>query len=310
MTERKYLIGMDGGGTKTKCIVTDLALNPLFECSGGPSNFNIIGTEKVSATILELVIESISQLNISVNHVASILIGTTGAGRFNDAEKLKNDFLAYSESKGYKFDLFSVESDARIALEGAFSGRPGALLIAGTGSIIFGKDSNQNIHRVGGFGRLIGDEGSGLTIGKKGLNQVAKFYDGRAQKTILAEFLTRDFGITDSSQLITEVYTNNFDLASFAPKVIEAAELGDKYANRILQEETDELLLHIDIMFKILKVRPQQLCFVGGLIAKDNYYSGLLKKKIFSRLPDIQITLAENSPEIGAAIMARNKLLG
>ncbi|MFA5803287.1 MAG: BadF/BadG/BcrA/BcrD ATPase family protein [Melioribacteraceae bacterium] len=306
--EKKYLIGLDGGGTKTKCIITDFNLIPLYTCQGGPSNFLLIGTQQVSETIFSLIHESITYLKISLGDVASILIGTTGAGRQSDAEKLKADFIQYAQSKGYSFKSFNVDSDARIALEGAFSSGIGLLLIAGTGSVIFGKDRNHKIHRVGGFGRLIGDEGSGNTIGRRGLNQVAKQFDGRGDKTLLTELLIRDFGITDSSQLITEVYRNNFDTASFAPKVIEAAQNGDKIANRILEEESDELLLHVKSINNMICEETLKLCLMGGTIATDNYYSAMFKKKIEVQLPNVKIVSAENPPEIGAAFMAKNML--
>lgn len=304
----KYLIGLDGGGTKTKCVVTDFDLNPLYECKGGPSNFLLIGTQAVSETILALILEAMNHLKISSDEIASIFIGTTGAGRPNDAQKLKGDFISYAESKGYSFKSFNVDSDARIALEGAFSGGTGSLLIAGTGSIIFGKDENNQIHRVGGFGKLIGDEGSGSTIGKRGLNQAAKEFDGRGEKTLVTKMLIHDFKISDSSQLITEVYRNNFDVASFAPKVIEAAQSGDMIAIRILEEESDELLLHVKSMFNMINQEKLKLCLIGGTIATENYYSAMFKKKIEKQLPNVTVVLAENPPEIGAAFMAKNML--
>lgn len=302
----KYFIGLDGGGTKTKCVITDESFKPLYTCLGGPSNFLMIGTEKVSETILSLIQECTDTLNISTDQIKSILIGTTGAGRLADANKLKEDFVLYSKSKGYTFNSFNVESDARIALEGAFSGGAGALLIAGTGSIIFGKDKNSQIHRAGGFGRLIGDEGSGNTIGRRGINQAAKEFDGRGEKTLLTEFLKRDFGISDSSQLITEVYRNNFDMAAFAPKVIEAANSGDEAARIILDEESEELLMHVKAMFQMLGEDTMKICLVGGTITTENYYAQLFKEKIESRMRGVKISTAENPPEIGAAIMAKS----
>lgn len=306
--EKKYLIGLDGGGTKTKCVITDMRFQPLYECQGGPSNFLIIGTEKVSETILTLVLDCVSFLNISVEEIASIFIGTTGAGRVSDANKLKDDFIAYSLSKGYSFNTFNVESDARIALEGAFSGKAGSLLIAGTGSVIFGKDSKGQIHRVGGFGRLIGDEGSGNTIGRRGLNQVAKDLDGRGEKTELTKLLNVHFGISDTPQLITEVYRNNFDMATFAPKVIEAAKNGDNAANRILEEESDELILHVKSIFNMIGEESMKLCLVGGTIATENYYAEMFRRKIETQLPKVKIIMAENPPEIGAAFMAKSMI--
>ncbi|MDQ7817259.1 MAG: BadF/BadG/BcrA/BcrD ATPase family protein [Melioribacteraceae bacterium] len=305
---KKYLIGLDGGGTKTKCVVTDFDLIPLYDCQGGPSNFLIIGTELVSETILSLILESTSNLGILPDDIASIFIGTTGAGRESDALKLKNDFIQFSGKKGYDFKTFNVDSDARIALEGAFSGGPGALLIAGTGSIIFGKNQSNNIFRVGGFGRLLGDEGSGNTIGRKGLNEVAKEFDGRGAKTLMSELLKRDFGINDSSQLITEVYRNNFDLAAFAPKVIEAAQNNDEVAIKILEEESDQLILHVKSMINLIGDEAMKLCLVGGTITIDNLYSKMFKAKIELHTPEVKITQAENPPEIGAVLMAKTKL--
>jgi N-acetylglucosamine kinase-like BadF-type ATPase len=182
------------------------------------------------------------------------------------------------------------------------------LLIAGTGSVIFGKDRNHQIHRVGGFGRLIGDEGSGNTLGRRGLNQVAKEFDGRGDKTVLTEILKRDFRITDSSQLITEVYRNNFDIASFAPKVIEAAQNGDRIAIKILDEESDELLLHVKAIFNMIGQETLKLCLIGGTVAMENFYSAMFKKKIELHLPNVKIMSAENPPEIGAVFMAKTML--
>jgi len=303
--DKKYLAGLDGGGTKTKCVITDFNLNPLYTCQGGPSNFLLIGTQIVSETILSLILDSISYLKISMDQIASILIGTTGAGRPSDAQKLRNDFLHYAKSNGYLFNSFNVDSDARIALEGAFSGGIGSLLIAGTGSVIFGKDKNNRIYRVGGFGKLIGDEGSGSTLGKHGLNQIAKEFDGRGEKTILTEILRRDFGISDSAQLITEVYRNNFDIASFAPKVIEAAQNGDVVAKKILDEESDELLLHVKSMYNMIGEETLKLCLIGGTLATENFYSKMFIKKVEQYLSNIKIVSAENPPEIGAAFMAK-----
>ncbi|MCX7876083.1 MAG: hypothetical protein N2321_07955 [Melioribacteraceae bacterium] len=304
---KKYLVGLDGGGTKTKCVVTDLQFNKLYECVGGASNFLIIGTEKVSETIFNLINDSIQKLGINYNEIASVLIGTTGAGRIEDADKLKNDFIEYSKSKGVELKFF-VESDARIALEGAFSGKSGALLIAGTGSIIFGKDRNNKIYRVGGFGKLIGDEGSGTTLGKRGLNAIAKFFDGRGKKTILVDYLKNDFNISDGQSLISAVYRNNFDIASFAPKVIEAANQNDDEAIKICEEETDELILHVKSMFKLLNEEKMKLCLVGGIISNENFYSKLFKKKLNKELSNVELVLPEYPPEMGAIFLANEKI--
>jgi N-acetylglucosamine kinase-like BadF-type ATPase len=296
---------MDGGGTKTKCILTDFNLNPIYETGGGASNFLVIGTEKVAVTILELIKDCIDSKNISIDDLQAVVLGTTGGGRRNDAELLEKQIFAYAEQKSLKINKFKVESDARIALEGAFSGKSGSILIAGTGSIMFGKDNKGEIHRVGGFGRYIGDEGSGYRIGRKGLNAVARYMDGRAKSTKIADLLDQEFSISTSEQLITEVYRNNFNIASVAPLVFESAESGDKIAQRILEDEADELLQHITAMKVKLNVEMLKVSLIGSILTTPNYFSYLFNEKVVRRFADVKIMEAEHSPEFGAALIAK-----
>ncbi len=301
----KYLIGIDGGGTKTHCLTTDLNGNILYECFGSASNFLILGTEKVSQTILELIDECKNKLNISYDDISCVLLGTTGAGRRSDAERLQTNFNEFIKLKNISISSFRVESDARIALEGAFSGGPGSILIAGTGSIMFGKDAANNIHRVGGFGRFIGDEGSGYSLGRKALTAISKELDGRGNKTVLTNLLSDKFKIETPEKLIIEIYKNNFDIASAAPLVLQAAEMEDKIALKIIDEETDELLSHISTMAEKIDVPILNVAFIGGIISNDNLYSKTLKKKIAENLPAILIKQSENPPEVGAILMAK-----
>jgi N-acetylglucosamine kinase-like BadF-type ATPase len=174
-----YYIGIDGGGTKTHCLLCSSEGKVLFETFGGPSNFLMIGTEEVCETVYNLIAACLQSENITWSDIASVVLGTTGAGRRSDAETFEKAFAEYLEKKEVSLRDFHVESDARAALEGAFSGNPGSILIAGTGSIMFGKKQTGEIVRVGGFGRFIGDEGSGFMLGKKGLIAAAKQFDGR-----------------------------------------------------------------------------------------------------------------------------------
>lgn len=301
----KYLIGMDGGGTKTKCVLTDINLKPVYETTGGPSNFLVIGAETVSETILNLINDCTLSQNILSDDIQAIVLGTTGGGRRSDAEVLESQIIKDAAQKSIALNKFRVESDARIALEGAFTGKAGSILIAGTGSIMFGKDNEGKIHRVGGFGRYIGDEGSGYRIGRIGLNAVARYFDGRAKQTKIAELLEQEFSISSAEELITEVYRNNFNIASMAPLVFDAAESGDKIAQRILEDEADELLLHISAMKTKLNVELLKVSLVGSILKTPNYFSYLFNEKVVRRYNDVKIMEAEHSPEFGAALMAK-----
>ncbi len=302
----KYYIGLDGGGTKTKCVLTDENFQSIYECTGGASNFLIQGTEKVSETLYNLIKETITASNLSEDKIESVLLGTTGAGRVADANSLRDSFVKYSENKNSNFKNFFVESDARIALEGAFSGNPGSILIAGTGSIMFGKDRAGNIHRVGGCGRFIGDEGSGYSIGRKGLIAVSKHLDGRDNLTLLTKFLREEFNIDDLPALITKIYKENFDIASVTPFVIKAANAGDKACLKILEDESDELILHVKSMKELLKEEKLRLSLIGSTITTENIYAQFFKEKI-NTLGSVILQEPDFPPAIGAAIMAKNQ---
>jgi N-acetylglucosamine kinase-like BadF-type ATPase len=306
----KYILGIDGGGTKTECAaVSSTDLTVIYQCTGGPSNFLIIGIEKASENLFSLLENCRSNLNCEYEDFEIVLLGTTGAGRRSDAERLEAGFKDYLTTKKISLKNFAVESAARIALEGAFSGLPGSILIAGTGSIMFGKDKPGNIHRVGGFGRFIGDQGSGYMIGRKGLIAVSKDFDGRGEETILTGIINENFGISSHEILITEVYKNNFDIASFAPYVINAASEGDSAAVKIIEEETDELIEHITAMKEKIGEDPLHLSFIGGIISNENYYSSLLKKKMVELLLNVRIQKADHPPAMGAVFLAK-ELIG
>ncbi len=298
----KYLIGIDGGGTKTKCVTADITGQPIYETAGGPSNFLIHGLDNVSENIFNLINDCIKNLNCDFNDLTCIILGTAGAGRKEDADKLKDHFIKFAKGQ---IKNFYVESDARIALEGAFPEKPGCILISGTGSIMFGKDANGNIHRVGGFGRYIGDEGSGYSLGKKGLEVISKFYDGRGRSTLLSQFVSNTFGINNGEELINAVYKNNLDIASLAQHVINAAKKDDAICKKIINEEIEELILHVYAMKEKLKLKKMGVSLSGSIITNDNYLSRILRKKITDRFDDVIIKEPEQPPVMGALLIAK-----
>jgi N-acetylglucosamine kinase-like BadF-type ATPase len=302
-----YLIGMDGGGTKTDCIAADIDGNILFTSTGGPVNILIMDKIKVFETLFDLLIQCKTNLKTEFGNFQSVFLGTAGAGRKSDAEKLESGFKEYLKSKGVHLNFF-VDSDARIALEGAFKGKPGSILISGTGSIMFGKDLNERIHRVGGFGRIVGDEGSGYNIGRKGLNAVSKYFDGRGDHTILRKYLFDKFNIDSAEELINEIYRHKLDLAAVAPLVIEAAEKGDQICLRIVDEECEELVLHILAMVKKLKVQELKLTLIGGIVNTNNFFSMTLRKKIDLLAIKVKLQEPELPPAMGAVLLAKENM--
>jgi len=304
----KYLIGFDCGATKTKCALADIDGNITCSANGKPSNYLVIGVDNAARNILSLLDKFKNELDFTQAEIEKVVIGAAGAGRKDDAERLLKAVTESASVKGIIFKSITVVSDAQIALEGAFPGKPGCILIAGTGSIIYGKDKVGNVFRAGGFGRLIGDEGSGYSIGRKALQAAAKYFDGRGEKTLIVKLVAEKFFIKTSDDLISKLYKENFDIASVAQIVLTVAEDGDKIALNILAEESDQLIELIKAMMKKMNTGELNVSTAGSLISNKNDYSDMLLKKIKTYLPSVKVIKPEHSPVEGAIILAKEML--
>jgi len=303
-----YLLGFDCGATKSECAAAGTDGIILHSITGKPANFLVIGAAKASHNILSLIKECKAKLNFDDYDIISIVIGAAGAGREVDAEKLRSALLKLASNTGITIKSLTVIGDAQIALEGAFPNKSGSILIAGTGSIIYGKDEEGKIYRVGGFGRIIGDEGSGYSIGRKALKSVANFFDGSGERSDIVSLMSEKYKINSSEELIKKIYKENFDIASVAELVLDSAHKGDKIAMAILEEETDELVHQLRVMMKKMDVDELNVSFAGSLVLNKNVYSDMLLEKIKSSLPTITIVKAKYSPVQGAIRIAREML--
>jgi len=303
----EYIIGMDGGGTKTHGIISDLDGNPFAEVMGGSANFQMLGVDVVARSILKLILELVQKVGCDFHDVKIIVIGLAGAGKEEDKSKIYNGIVKIANEYNLKLPKLIIETDARIALEGAFMGGAGIVLISGTGSVMFAKDTNGEIHRIGGWGRFIGDEGSGFSLGCEALRAVAKFIDGRGGKTILKDLIFEKFKITDLREVVSKIYSGEFDPASVAPIVTEAGEMGDEIAIKILDDACYELLTHIKAMLGKSNFGERvKLVLMGGVLRNENYLSRKLKKEITENFPQVDLIEPMASPAYGAIIYARN----
>jgi N-acetylglucosamine kinase-like BadF-type ATPase len=308
MNQHLYVIGIDSGGTKTTAILCALDNAILAEAQGGPSNFQIIGVEQSAATILDLIETCCHSVGCKVSQIGAIVAGLAGAGRPGDQQQMTDGLLASAEKRNLTLNKIRIESDARIALEGAFGGKPGIILIAGTGSIVFGKDDRGKTHRAGGWGRIIGDDGSGYAIGQEAFRAVARYLDDLGGKTKLGKFLDAKYGFKTQEDIINALYKRNFDVASIAPTVIEAASGGDRIARRILIDGcsglTELARVVCSKMNKGKNFNKPQLVMTGSLLLNQNIYSRMVRLSIKRNLPHVSIREPESSPVVGAALMA------
>jgi N-acetylglucosamine kinase-like BadF-type ATPase len=304
---KRFVVGVDGGGTKTHAILVGMDGTVLAEASGGPTNLQTVGIAKAAQTLLDLILACCQSAQAEPAMLQNIVLGLAGAGRPGVRTELADKLTALSVKKKFPMKHISVETDARIALEAAFAGGSGIALIAGTGSIALYHTEDGKYLRAGGWGNILGDEGSGFAIGRDGLTAAMRQFDGRGEKTLLTKKALDHFGLAAMDELIPKIYQEHADPASFAPLVLSAAAERDRIAHLILVKNASELADHVRILTMLS--RPKHMlpvCLMGGLLANENIYSKLVKEKIVASLPQVLVLKPKFPAAFGAAILGLN----
>jgi N-acetylglucosamine kinase-like BadF-type ATPase len=309
MTKKEFVVGMDGGATKTAAMLTDLKGIVLAEETGGASNPQVVSPEKTAVVIVDLLERLAEKAGCKTTDIVSTVAGLAGAGREGDKERVRNAVAAEARKRRLTIGRVGVDSDGRIALEGAFKGKAGIILIAGTGSFALAKDHKEGIHRAGGWGRIAGDEGSGQILGREGLSAVARHFDGRGKSTALTKLVAERFDLSTQERIISAVYRENFDVATIAPLVIEAATAHDIECSRILNKATFELAEHVRVLVQKIEESAHArskipLALIGSLIANDNVYQKILVHKITFSMPQVKVVHPEAPPAYGAVLLS------
>lgn len=315
MRSEGFVLGIDGGGTKTLGLIADLNGRVLFGETGGTSNPQVLGFQTASQVVLKVVQKCCRRARCQAKDLKALVVGLAGAGRESDRLRAEIEIRKLARKKHFPLRNLRVESDARIALEGGLGGRSGIILTSGTGSIGIAKDQDGDIHRVGGWGRTIGDEGGGFAIGRAGLVAIVRSLNGRGQPTMLTRLAARRFGLSNPETIISRVYQNHFDVSRIAPLVLKAAASGDKVSKQILDDAARDLVDHVQVLLKPLGPeakssgkRKTGLVFLGGMLERSNYLSRALRRRIRSLFPTVEIKSPLKSPAYGAVLLALKNL--
>ncbi len=302
--QKRYVIGIDGGGSKTHAVLVGLDGTMAAESFGGPGNLQSSGIQTSAIVYFDLVLDCCKKAQIVPESVQSVIIGAAGAGRPTNSALLVDSLLSICVKKKTILKHIHVETDVRIAIEAAFAGGAGIVLIGGTGSIALYRTEDEKFLRSGGWGFRIGDEGSGYAIARDGLNAVLRQHDGRTEKTLLTNKAFQHFGESQIDGLIAKLYADDIDIASFAPSVFEAAVERDRVANGILVKNATELLDLVRVL--IMQVRPKKklpVALMGGMLESENVYSKMVSDKIIHALPHVVVQKPKFPAAFGAAII-------
>ncbi|MEC5422936.1 BadF/BadG/BcrA/BcrD ATPase family protein [Virgibacillus sp. C22-A2] len=300
-----YIIGIDGGGTKTEAILFHFGRGEISRIKGEGSNPHSIGFEQSTLIVTSLINQLMSFTNGEDIHIG---IGLAGLGREESKKKWTAEFNRHNLKK--KVKSFAFESDAIIALYSGTYGGSGIVTIGGTGAICLAFDGKQT-QRVGGWGHLINaDPGSGYYLGYRALEAIFNEYDGLGPKTEMTYLLLNKLEEVETPGLIKHIYSSGNEkakIASFAPVVFEAVSKGDYMATRIIDEVTNIITNNGKVVFN--KAFDQQntlivpFVLIGGIF-NNRIMHIKLKQKIEKEISGVQLILPTLPPAYGSIALA------
>ncbi len=303
---KDYVIGMDGGGTRTSVWIADTHHRILERFIKGSVNYNG-GSKSLADENLKDILQTVEEKGYPKENCRAVGMGVAGIGN----PHVKDYILGKIKELGFSCPV-CLAGDEEAAFCGAFDTSLGMILISGTGSICFGKDGQGNTYRAGGFGHLIDDAGSGYAIGRDILKAVVRAYDGRREATLFTELVFSFLKIDNINELIAYVYKHNRtkkDIARLAPLIEEACEKKDKYAQEILKKNVCDLT---DLVTPVAgHMRGDLPLAVSGSVLLNNryIYEGFIKR-MKGLHPNVSVFRAKNTAADGAVTMALELING
>ncbi|MGZ3507109.1 MAG: BadF/BadG/BcrA/BcrD ATPase family protein [Vulcanimicrobiaceae bacterium] len=286
-------VGVDAGGTST---VAALARDGKFVRTheGPAANASSRGIERASETIAQAVLAVLDGASPS-----AIVVGAAGAARDQVARGIEQALQAR-----FRHARVCVRNDASIALRAVVPEGDGIVLIAGTGSIAYAERGAESF-RSGGFGYLLGDEGSGFAIGQAAIKILLRSYDGRVPRDAFIESIERELRIAGALEALQQIYADPHPvarIASLAPLVLDAANSGDRAATKILQTAALELaeLVRAVVRSAALGGSSAPIVFAGGLLRRNSMLTYLLETRLQNDFPHMPIRKDAIEPYVGA----------
>jgi glucosamine kinase len=299
-----YYLGIDGGGTKTRCIVGD-ETSVLGSAVSGGSNVVRLGEARAREALHTAIRQVLSAAKVRLDRIDGICIGASGAGRPEIAEKIRG-IVAEIDAKLSPAKI-QVVGDTVIALEAAFGAGPGVVVIAGTGSIAFGRSADGSIARAGGWGFAISDEGSGQWIGREAVSAVVRARD-RQQETALSARILEAWKLADFDALVR--FANSTPPPEFPrlfPVVMHAAGQGDGLACELLAGAGRELAGLAAAVLGRIAPRPPYVpvAETGSVFRQSAEVRQAFYNHLSAGFPGIQVREDFVEPALGALALAR-----
>jgi N-acetylglucosamine kinase-like BadF-type ATPase len=294
-------LGIDGGQTQTKAVLADTSGRVLGRGIGGPSNHVEApgGRERLRAGVTDSTNTALREAglgDLSTVEFASVYCGMTGEA----------DFKTEIITPLFRTRALKVEHDAPAALAGATLGAPGIIVIAGTGSVIYGENERGETSRAGGWGYVFGDEGSGFGLARDAVRAALDALDDVGPPTTLVAVLTRRFGVEDLRLLPMVMYNGHISrdgIAAASREVIDTWQAGDAVAGQVVGHGLDAIARRVHSVATRLGM-PQPLVCLSGGVFRSRPYVDAFAAAVSARLPGADVRHARLSAAAGAVLLA------
>ncbi len=300
----EYVIGIDGGGTKTRLSLCTLDKQVLSTSVAGPSNILSSGIDITRQSIEQVVSQGVIDQGYDLQDCRALCIGVAGGAR----DVVRDNIADIIKGLGY-FGKTIVTHDAQTALVAGTDGNEGILLIAGTGSICYGINQSGRTCRVGGWGHLIDDEGSAYYISTHILNTIMRAYDGRSEATLLTQLVLKYMELENVEDIISAIYKpmmSKHQIAELSVLVERACELDDAAALDIVRVVVDVLYKHVETAISELGLedKPIPLIINGSVIINNKYINKGFVEQIKKSFPLATVCPLSKDASYGAALIA------
>lgn len=313
MSAPDLLVAVDGGGTRTRAAVADLEGKILARGFGPSSNLQNLGLESVGKALTTAIEGALLQVPGAAwkgegpawqsGRIAAACFGLAGIDTREDEARLSQ----WVREQGMT-PRFSVLNDSELVLACGTPEGFGVALISGTGSICLGRSPDGRTARVGGWGPLIGDEGSGYQLALRALRLATQTADGRAEVPTLLRAALTHWSLPSPEALMAQVYaptTSPADIAGFAASVLDLAARGDATAGTLIEEVARELAAHVRVVIGKLRLTRPPLALGGGMLR--SHLRTLLMVAVAAEIgPVSHVT----DPVLGAITLAQRLLKG
>ncbi len=298
------LLGVDGGGSRTRALLADRSGSIIGSGAAGSSNYQAIGFTAASEAISAAIAEARYSAGIADDlPIAAACFGLAGVARPLDQAR----FIAWCEQHRVARQV-RVVNDAELLLAASNPDLWGIALICGTGSICYGRHPDGRVARSGGWGYLLGDEGSGYAIAIHALRLATQTADGRANTPGLLDLVLNHWHLTEPPQLITHVYQGGVaraDIAALAQPIAALADAGDPGAGLVIDHAAEDLACMVTVVVQNLALERPPIALAGGVFNSSRRLWPAVLARVKAELGSVTQV---DDPARGALVIARHML--